>query len=177
MTVGDIFAVLDQYAADKLRFDVVNLDHVLEHVLNPVALLEKLHTVVQLGGLLLVDVPNDGNDFQEDLFASSRIGRRWWIAPPEHLSYFNLESFHTIAATTGWDVVDLWSDFPIDWFLANRHSNYVDDVSLGPEAHSARLFIERHIAAQGPENELSFYRALAAVGLGRSVTGVLRPMT
>lgn len=169
--------MLDVLASERSTYKVVNLDHVLEHVLDPVALLQRLHNVVDSDGLLLIDVPNDGNALHEELFANQSIRRRWWIAPPEHLNHFTIESFRSVATETGWDVVDLWSDFPIDWFLANRHSNYVDDVSLGPEAHSARLFIERHIAAQGPENELSFYRALAAVGLGRSVTGVLRPMT
>lgn len=172
--IGDVYEFLDVLASDRESFDVVNLDHVLEHVLDPVGLLERLHFVVRPGGVLLVDVPNDGNSFHEELFASSSIERRWWIAPPEHLNYFTAESFRKTASETGWEVVDLFADFPIDWFLANKHSNYVDDDSLGPAAHSARLLLSRHIGANGLNRELDFYRALAAVGLGRSLTGILK---
>lgn len=172
--IGDVYELLDALASDRESFDVVNLDHVLEHVLDPVGLLERLHCVVRSSGVLLVDVPNDGNSFHEELFASSSIERRWWIAPPEHLNYFTAESFRNTASETDWEVVDMFSDFPIDWFLANKHSNFVNDDSFGPAAHSARLLLSRHIGANGLNRELDFYRALSAVGLGRSLTGVLK---
>ena len=172
--IGDVYEILDLLASDRQAFDAVNLDHVLEHVLDPVGLLERLHDVLHSDGVLVVDFPNDGNSFQEELFADARINRRWWIAPPDHLNYFTDESFRTIASATGWEVVDMFGDFPVDWFLANEHSNYVDNVSLGPAAHSARLLLSRHIGAHGLNKELGFYRALAAVGLGRSLTAVLK---
>ena len=174
VTTGDVYELLDLLALDRQAFDLVNLDHVLEHVLDPVGLLERLRNVLSPGGVLLVDVPNDGNSFQEELFSDAKIERRWWISPPEHLNYFTAESLRKVASATDWEVVDMFADFPIDWFLANSHSNYVDDDSLGPAAHSARLLLSRHIGAHGLNRELDFYRALAAVGLGRSLTAVLK---
>ncbi len=174
VTIGDVYESLDAISAERQVFDVVNLDHVLEHVLDPVELLTRLHNVLTPRGCLLVDIPNDGNAFHEQLFADKVIGQRWWIAPPEHLNYFTTESFRRVAIATGWDVVDAFADFPIDWYLANSHSNYVDDKSRGREAHNARMRLSRQIGAHGPERELEFYRALAGVGLGRRVTGVLK---
>ena len=175
VTIGDVYYVLDVLASDRrYAFDAVNLDHVLEHVLDPLGLLERLHSVLHPDGVLLVDVPNDGNSYHEELFSDAKIERRWWISPPEHLNYFTAESLRKVASATGWEVVDMFADFPIDWFLANSHSNYVDDDSLGPAAHLARLQLSRHIGAHGLNRELDFYRALAAVGLGMSLTGVLK---
>jgi SAM-dependent methyltransferase len=174
VSVGDVYEILDMLDSESRRFDIVNLDHVLEHVVDPIGLLQRLRSVVRPEGLLLVDVPNDGTQFHEQLFADGAIGRRWWVSPPEHLSYFNVESFQDLVIETGWELVDLFADFPIDWYLANAHSNYVDDASLGHQAHKARMRLARHIGAQGPMCELNFYRALAGVGLGRSMTGVLK---
>ncbi len=174
VAIGDVYESLDAISAEGHVFDVVNLDHVLEHVLDPVGLLHRLQTVLTPGGVVLVDVPNDGNAFHEELFADKLIGERWWIAPPEHLNYFTIESLRHVASATAWDVVDAFADFPIDWFLANAHSNYIDDKSRGIEAHNARVRLSRHIGAHGPDRELEFYRALVGVGLGRSVTGVLK---
>lgn len=175
VTVGDVYAILDEFISKGDRFGVVNLAHVLEHVLDPIELLRRLHSVVMPGGLLVVSVPNDGNALHEELFASGKISHRWWIAPPEHLNYFTADSLRRTASATGWNLVDLWGDFPVDWFLVNEHSNYVDDKSLGAAAHASRLVLERHIAASGPEREIPFWRALGGVGLGRSMIAFLQP--
>lgn len=82
VTVGDVYEILDGIIQEGQRFGVVNLDHVLEHVLDPIALLRRLHSIVMPGGLLIVSVPNDGNALHEELFTAGKIERRWWIAPP-----------------------------------------------------------------------------------------------
>lgn len=175
VTVGDVYEILDGIFQEGQRFGVVNLDHVLEHVLDPIALLRRLHSIVMPGGLLIVSVPNDGNALHEELFTAGKIERRWWIAPPEHLNYFTADSLRRTTSATGWNLADLWGDFPIDWFLVNGHSNYVNNDALGPEAHASRLILERHIASQGPEREMALWRSFGDVGLGRNLTAFLQP--
>jgi hypothetical protein len=37
-------------------------------------------------------VPNDGSEYQEGLLRDGLIDRRFWIAIPDHMSYFTSDS-------------------------------------------------------------------------------------
>ncbi|MBD9438875.1 class I SAM-dependent methyltransferase [Pseudomonas sp. PDM04] len=172
---GDVFKLLEARIASEKQFDLVWLGNVLEHVLDPVGLLHSLRQLVAPGGLLVVTVPNDGTAYHEQLYASGVITDRFWIAMPDHLSYFNADSLRQIAEATRWDCLAILGDFPIDLFLAHEGSNYVADRSRGPAAHRARLTLERLIGQAGIEASNRFYAALADVGFGRNLTAFLRP--
>jgi 2-polyprenyl-3-methyl-5-hydroxy-6-metoxy-1,4-benzoquinol methylase len=172
---GDVFELLKARIAANEQHDLVWLGNVLEHVLDPVSLLQSLRKLVAPGGLLVVTVPNDGTAYQEGLFAAGAIPERFWIATPDHLSYFTADSLRRTAEATGWDCLAVQGDFPIDLFLAHEGSNYVADRSRGPAAHRARLMLERLIGQSGIEASNRFYAALADVGLGRNLTAFLRP--
>ncbi|MBF9032826.1 methyltransferase domain-containing protein [Rhodobacterales bacterium HKCCE2091] len=175
VTQGNLFEIVADYAESGRRYDLVWLGNVLEHVLRPVELLRSLRGLVAPGGLLVVTVPNDGSRYQEDLFETGTIPERFWIAIPDHISYFTRDSLTATAEATGWDVRDIHADFPIDLFLSHPGSNYVADRSRGPAAHAARLRLEGLIGDAGPEAANAFYSALAGVGLGRNMTAFLAP--
>ncbi|WP_419908433.1 class I SAM-dependent methyltransferase [Hoeflea sp.] len=172
---GDLFSILERRISEDERHDLVWLGNVLEHVLDPIRLLHLLHTLVKPGGLLVVTVPNDGNAFHDALYEGGAIPDRFWIAIPDHISYFTAESLKRTADATGWDCLDIQADFPIDLFLAHEGSNYVRDRSRGAAAHRARLQLERIIGAAGVAAAGRFYSALADVGLGRNITAFLAP--
>lgn len=172
---GNLFELLDRRIAADERFDLLWLGNVLEHVLDPVALLNALRRVLAPGGLLVVVVPNDGSDYHEELFAEGHVNERFWIAIPDHISYFTAESLWRTATATGWAMRELQGDFPIDLFLAHESSNYVADRAKGPAAHAARLRLERLIGRAGQEAANRFYSALAGVGLGRNMVAYLSP--
>lgn len=172
---GDVFSLLDEKISEGRQYDAVWLGNVLEHVLDPIALLHSLRKLVRPGGLLVVTVPNDGNCYHESLLEDKIIPARWWIAIPDHISYFTAESLKNIAKATGWDCLTLHADFPIDWFLAHKSSNYVCDETQGPLAHQARLRLEYIIGQAGVEKSNRFYESLANLGLGRDITAFLRP--
>ena len=172
---GDLFALLDEAISARSTYDLVWLGNVLEHVLDPVGLLQALRRLIAPGGILVATVPNDGSPYQEALFASGGIDRRFWIAIPDHMSYFDATSLRATATATGWDTLDILGDFPIDLFLSHPGSNYVNDPTLGAAAHAARLRIEALVGQAGPEAANRFYSALAGVGLGRNITAFLTP--
>lgn len=173
---GDVFALLETFiAANKKKYDLIWLGNVLEHVLDPVGLLSTLRRLVSPNGLLVVTVPNDGNAYHEELYATGAIPNRFWIAIPDHMSYFTAESLRQTAQATEWDCLALQGDFPIDWFLAHDGSNYIVDSARGSSAHRARLSLERLIGQAGTDAANRFYTALADVGFGRNLTAFLRP--
>lgn len=172
---GDLFDLLDGAIESGRRYELVWLGNVLEHVLDPLGLLRALRRLVAEGGVLVATVPNDASPLQERLLADGDIDRRFWIALPDHMSYFTAESLRAAAEATGWETADILGDFPVDLFLAHPGSNYVADPSQGPGAHAARLKLEGLVGEAGLDAANRFYSALADVGLGRNLTAFLKP--
>jgi 2-polyprenyl-3-methyl-5-hydroxy-6-metoxy-1,4-benzoquinol methylase len=172
---GDVFQLLETQITTGESYNLVWLGNVLEHVLDPVGLLRSLRQLVASEGLLVITVPNDGNAYHEALLEDGDIPDRFWIAIPDHISYFTAESLKNIASATGWDCSALQGDFPIDFYLAHEGSNYVTDRSRGPAAHKARLRLEYLIGLSGLDTANRFYTSLAEVGLGRNLIAYLRP--
>lgn len=172
LETGDLPELLDAHIAAARTYDLLWLTNVLEHVSNPLNLLHRLRKLVAPGGACVVTVPNEGSTLQEALFASGRIPSRFWIAIPDHLSYFDADSLRAAAAATGWRCARVLADFPIDWFLGNPESEYISDRSKGRGAHQARIAIDSILAEQPVEAVNTLYEALAAVGMGRQFTAL-----
>ena len=169
---GDIYKNLRKLQIDSKRFDVINLGNVLEHVLDPVKLLQDLKSLLQPRGLLLVTVPNDFSKLHQALLLAGEIDSPFFVTPPDHLHYFTLDSLENLKKGVGLTPLDSLADFPIDWFLANPHSNYVKDLNLGPSAHYSRLLISNLINSSGLKSSLNFWRALSRIGGGRNITSL-----
>lgn len=174
---GDVFQHLQNQISSEKKYNIVWLSNVLEHVLDPISLLISLRQLVDPKGLLVVTVPNDGSLYHESLLENGDIPNKFWVAIPDHISYFTKESLNRIANATNWDCLAFQGDFPIDWYLANESSNYVADRSLGPAAHKARLMLEQLIGVAGTDAANKFYSSLADVGFGRNLTAYLRPQS
>lgn len=176
LVTGDIFALLKAEIATGQTYDVVWLQNVLEHVIDPLDLLKSLRTLVSPGGLAVVTVPNDCSIIQCGALANNHIDSAFWVAPPDHLTYFDHDSLTNAANETGWECAEMFGDFPVDWFLFHPGSNYVRDKSAGKSAHKARVQIENLIHLQPIEDVLSFWSAAAKLGIGRDITAFLRPI-
>jgi len=174
-TFGDAFEGLEELIAADEAFDVVAMEHVLEHVLDPEGLLKRLPRVLAPGGVVAITVPNDYSPLQLAARASGAIDRDFWLAPPQHLNYFDARSLTALLERLNFEVCLAYASFPIDWFLFHPGSNYVADSAAGKPAHRARMAIELTIAAQGMQAWLRLGEALFSCGTGRSLTVIARP--
>lgn len=172
---GDVSSLLEDEQKAGARYDVIWLQNVLEHVLDPVALMTFLRSLVKPGGALVVTVPNDFSRLQLEALDRGLIDREFWVALPDHLSYFSADSLHRVGAATGWSVIDILGDFPIDWFLFHPGSNYVMNREAGKPAHRARVALENLIGQNRTEDVTAFYSAMARVGMGRDLTVFYSP--
>jgi 2-polyprenyl-3-methyl-5-hydroxy-6-metoxy-1,4-benzoquinol methylase len=172
---GDAFENLDALIEHGERFDVVALEHVLEHVLDPEALLARLPRVIAPGGVVALTVPNDFSPLQLAARAAGLVDRDFWVAPPQHLNYFDARSLPRFLQRMGFDVRLAYASFPIDWFLFHSGSNYVADATAGKPAHRARLAIDLMLAAEGLEPYLALAEALFGCSAGRSLTIIAAP--
>ena len=171
---GDLMQRLDGFAAAGRRFAACSAINVLEHVLDPSQVLSSLSKILAPRGLVAITVPNDYCGLQKLVLENQLIDYEFWLAPPQHLHYFNAENLPRFCARMGFRVVDGFSDFPIDLFLLHLGSNYVADPENGPAAHQARLKHDLMIAQQGLADYLEVYLALFRVGVGRNITVILQ---
>jgi len=169
---GDLYSLLKTKCTSGKKYDVVLLQNVLEHVTDPLGLLQSIKKLLEPTGLALITVPNDFSLTQATLLAEGRIDREFWVSPPDHLSYFNYQSLQNILGYNGLIVRDLISDFPIDWYLFHPGSNYINNPSIGKQAHLSRVLIENMLQTNDISDVVSFYRTLAKLGAGRDLTAV-----
>jgi len=156
------------------RFDVVLLMNVLEHLSDPVQVMEDIrHAVLAPGGVLVVEVPNEFNAFQVAAQTLHDLPQ-WWVAPPAHLNYFSASSLTALLQGTGFEVAHAEASFPMELFLL-MGENYVADRQLGRSCHARRMAFELNLRKQGRTDALrAFYQALASVDLGRQVIAYAR---
>ena len=166
----------EQLKNDK-KYDVIILQNVLEHVLHPKRLLTDVKGILSESGCVFIQVPNDYSRIQQIALDKRIIDREFWFCPPQHLNYFNAESFETFVAQAGYSLVDVFSDFPIELYLWGGEKNYITDPSLGKRAHNARVQLDLAIAENGMEAYIQFYRSAYKVGVGRNLIGLVRSET
>lgn len=157
-----------QTAATLGTYDVAHLNNVLEHVPNPREIVSLARETVRPGGLLCINVPNDFSPFQAAARVSQDLGE-WWVAPPHHLNYFDFESLARMVTNLGFTVTERTTTFPMELFLL-MGLNYTADSTLGRACHTQRKRFDLALENSGfQETRRSFYRALAAAGIGREI--------
>lgn len=174
VSFGDVYEILRQdMHGDIFQFDFCVMQNVLEHVIDPSLLLNNLKNMMRPGSLIMFIVPNDYSVLQIRSLALGLIDSETWWAPPDHLNYFNIENGAKFAQALGFKVKDIFSTFPVDFFLFHSGSNYYRDRNLGKEAHHARIKIELLLAEAGIAKYHSFCQALAGCNVGRNFALVL----
>jgi 2-polyprenyl-3-methyl-5-hydroxy-6-metoxy-1,4-benzoquinol methylase len=158
------------------EFEVIWLDNVLEHSPDPSGLLELLSKLSSARTRLVVEVPNDYSRLQLHLLGRQKISQAFWEAVPEHLSYFQPDSLAAFCLSHGWRSRRIMSDFPIDLYLLNDYSNYIERPETGKAAHRARLTFEEAFRDTPVESMIHFLESAAAIGLGRNLIGVFEPV-
>ena len=174
ISAGEVTCFLEASVAEGVLYDAFTLQHLVEHVREPQLLLERVGECLPLGGLALVTVPNDENLVQHLAIDAQHIETEFWFAPPQHLHYFDTSSAVALAQAAGFDVLDVFTDFPIDVYLPHPGSNYVRDPGQGKSAHRARVEVELTFGRQRLDLLRDLGAAQARCGIGRDLTMVLR---
>lgn len=158
------------------RFDIVTLLNVLEHLREPAkALLQIRERYLAAGGVLVIDVPNEFNDFQTTANAMHELGE-WWVCAPVHLNYFSLSSLKKLLDGCGYRVLHAEASFPLEMFML-WNDVYVGNGELGRKCHLKRVEFEMNLVRHGKLQKLKdFYAALAEVELGRQITVYAVPL-
>lgn len=95
-----------------IKFDLIILNQVLEHIPEPVAVLDVLAGRLKIGGRLVVAVPNTGSIY------CRLFGRRWvnWHIP-YHLHHFNRYCLQALGRRSGWQLLSARTITPNLWTM------------------------------------------------------------
>ena len=174
LIVGNIYSNLKKLIEEKEQFSVVWIDNVLEHVTAPEFLVNEIKAIIEPGGILVIEVPNDFSFIQKHAIDKKLVDNEFWVVTPDHLSYFNKEGLNNLLSSSGYQTIDFIADYPIDINLLNPNTNYVKDRTKGKSCHKERISFENLIHQRSMDDVLDFYRACAQLGLGRQITGFFR---
>lgn len=165
-----IHAGVESFDLVQKKSDVVMLISVLEHLREPEkTILEIKDKMLAPDGMLVIDVPNDFNDFQT--VANAEYGLdEWWVHPPNHINYFSHDSLKSLLEGCGFKIIRCTSSFPLDMFLLFG-DQYIGNPELGRSCHNKRVSFEMLMEKHGKAEKLrKFNDALAELNLGRMVS-------
>lgn len=142
--------------------------------MDPLQLLTSASNLLSATGVIIIQVPNDFSFLQKNLLNAGLIDREFWIACPDHISYFSKDSLIKLCRSVGLEKTKILGDYPIDFDLFNDDTNYVQDKTKGTNCHFARVNIENMLHSISPERTNLIYEQLGEMGLGREIIGFFK---
>ena len=142
-------------------FDVITMIHVLEHIVDPIGVLEKLRGKLSPGGLLLIEVPHHPANPFELLIA-------------DHRTHFTADSLTRALAAAGFEVAAVAEDWiPKELSVVARPARGVRGTPPRTDVAAARGRVATSLAwLGGTANRLRSLGTGGPVGLfGTSIAG------
>lgn len=85
-------------------YDAIILNHVVEHVHDPVSLLSECHRLLKRRGMLVAITPNVKS------YGHRRFGKYWRdLDPPRHLYLFSQRTLQQTATRSGFNKIEIWT--------------------------------------------------------------------
>tara|TARA_Y100000748_G_C15473842_1_gene479900 strand:+ start:684 stop:1613 length:930 start_codon:yes stop_codon:yes gene_type:complete len=175
--INDFFENLN---IDNMKqVNAINLFDVLEHVHNPIQLLERCRKLLKSKGIIIIEIPNDYNPLQEIVKKSLKKEEYWltlltksrnyqWSTKMDHLNYFNFKSLSTILTNLKFKVIYQQSTFPLELFLL-MGEDYLENEKIGKKIHQKRMQLEMNLMSQRKsEIKKQLYEKFAQIGIGRT---------
>jgi SAM-dependent methyltransferase len=164
-----IAVVNDYFSAGKAgnhgQFDVISLNLVLEHLRDPIGLIEEVRRMLAPHGLLFMTSPNDFNPLQMLLWRHQGY-KPWWVVPRHHLNYFDIASARAFLAARGFKPLHQETSYPIEAFILGGR-NYVGNDALGRECHKERKAFETSLFRHDPALIRRLAESWNSQGIGR----------
>ena len=163
--------ILNEYLNDsnylKLgQYDVIHMHEVLEHLPNPIEMINVVKKMLNPGGFICIVSPNDFNPLQEAFIANYKY-TKWWISPPEHINYFNFTSIRNLLTKQDFKIIEQTATFPLEIFLL-MGDNYIGNSEIGKTIHKKRVNFESNLYNNGYENiRRDLYHKFSEMEIGR----------
>jgi len=102
------------------KFDIIVLNHLLEHLNDPVKTLSKLKEYLRDGGFLIIEVPNI------ESYLAKKHKLSWKYIALEHIFYFSEKTLSKILSQIGFKIIDVKRrNFEISHFSGRTMLQYI----------------------------------------------------
>lgn len=104
---------LEHLGLRETTYDAIIMNHVIEHVHDPVGLLKECRRLLKPSGLLVAITPNIES-------RGHRIFRSCWrgLEPPRHLRLFSVNTLKRVAQQAGFTKISSWTTEANAWVIA-----------------------------------------------------------
>ncbi len=118
------------------KFDVIHLNHVFEHLLNPVASLNKISQLMHSNSLLIIEVPNQFDssvrktvNLIRSLYGKNQQKRS--VYSIHHPFFYNAKNIQMLTLEHGFDILSVKTYFPERWGqnIARKTLKFVEYIS------------------------------------------------
>jgi len=150
------------------------LRHVIEHVRDPLSFLDRISLNLKKETVIVIEAPHDFKNLQKFLTKNKLVNNHYWLSYPDHLSYFEPNHIESILKDRGFEVIETYSDFPIEIALLSDYLNYNKDETNGPKMHNLRCCFNSYVYKENSKQVLDIFKAFKNAGLGRSFTVIAK---
>lgn len=171
---GDCYQVLNKLITQDKKFDVVNMDAVLDMVQRPDELLEIIKELLKENGVLVCKVGNNYSSFQLGLMEQGILDREYWLDEEGHSWYFNKDGFINFFNEHGYYCMDLYAEGLIEFNLLNELTNYYENPEVGKACYKAKIRMENMLNGISPQKTNEIMRLFGQMGLGRELVGIFK---
>lgn len=119
---------LEEYPAEEDEFDVIVMNHVIEHLLAPEETIKIVKRILKKGGYFIVATP----DF--DSAAARRYGENFRLLHDQtHISLFSNDSLHRFLRSNDFSIVNVeYPYFDTEWFNESSLLRVLDENDVSP---------------------------------------------
>ena len=117
------------------EFDVIIMNHVIEHLQDPIWALKKIRNMLSDKGIFIIGTP----DF--DCAAARRYGDRFRLLnDPTHVSLFSSDSMHRCLRDNGFKIKKVeYPYFDTPWFNKDDLLKILDDKGISPPFYGSNM--------------------------------------
>lgn len=111
-------------------FDMITLNHVIEHVYNPVELIQECYKHLNPGGKLWIESPNIES-------IGLNVYKKYWrgLEPPRHLILYNIPVLSKLLSDTGFLHINQKTHGLSGVYMGLKSEKNIDDFMLNRPAH------------------------------------------
>ncbi len=164
--------ICDAFSRESMQgygpFDLIHLNCVLEHILDPIELLRTSYELLAPGGYISICVPNDFNPLQA-AFIETQQKSPWWIVPLQHINYFDTKSLPKLLERIGFEIEHSETTFPIELFLLFG-DDYISKPEQGRASYHRITQFEENMKKSGQSGLVKeIYKAFEKLNIGRRI--------
>ena len=169
---GDCYEVIEELVGKKEKYDVINMDAVLDMVQEQGRLLETIKPLLKEDGIVVCKIGNNYSNFQLELLEKGILSKEYWLDEKGHTFYFNKDGFINFFDAYGYENKDIYAEGLIEFNLLNELTNYYENPQTGKACWRAKINSENMLHSISPEKTNEIMRIFGQMGLGRELVGI-----